>query len=606
MSKKLMQFVALLLAICLMVPSAWAATPTTKPIRVGLAYGSGALAVANLENNTGAGAGYRFGYYDANLQFHELGRTDQSTTKLTMLKTQNIWVNGSNYATSNNGGQVIGCYHIQVPGNYTDYTQASQAAAPLGGFVAWMDGSFQVRVGAYATQGEAEAAIAAGTVSGTVVGTSAYGVNVTQTGSAQILFQFDGGADLSLGVLPDVTGSSTVRTWFKGYRYEGGFRYERIDGGNLTVVNILDLESYIKGVVPYEMSNNWPLEALKAQAICARSYAYNNILNAKHGKYHFDVCTTTDCQVYCGAGSNVPTYQATETTDRAVEETAGQYAWYGNQIIEAFYSSSHGGASESVYHVWGSSLSQYPYLCGVVDPYEQEIASKNAYSSWDISYTTSELTKRLQSYGYGNGTQVQSLELTYSDLGNVIKLTVRYVNGQSNTFKPDKIRSIFGVPSIRFTMASGKTAATRQTTATQQPLVTQQTQQSSIPINGGNGLDRSGNNFVLSGSGVVSGLDANNSYLISGTGTVEQLPTTQPPEIPEEPEEPEEPEHPEHPEQNNPTGTTVTVSNGTYTFQGSGYGHQLGMSQYGAWAMVNLGYTYKQIVEFYFPGTQVK
>ena len=583
MSKKLMQFVALLLAICLMVPSVWAVTPITKPIRVGLAYGSGALATANLENNTGAGAGYRFGYYDTNLQFHELGRTDQSTTKLTMLKTQNIWVNGSSYATSNNGGQVIGCYHIQVQGNYTDYTQAAQAAAPLGGFVAWIDGSFQVRVGAYTTKEEAEAAIAAGTVSGTVVGTSAYGVNVTQTGSTQILFQFDGGADLSLGILPDVTGSSTVRTWFKGYRYEGGFRYERIDGGNLTVVNILDLESYIKGVVPYEMSNNWPLEALKAQAICARSYAYNNILNAKHGKYHFDVCTTTDCQVYCGAGSNVPTYQANETTDRAVEETAGQYAWYGNQIIEAFYSSSHGGASESVYHVWGSSLSQYPYLCGVVDPYEKEIASKNAYSSWNISYTTSELTKRLQSYGYGNGTQVQSLELTYSDLGNVIKLTVRYLNGQSNTFKPDKMRSIFGVPSIRFTVAGGQTGTDQKT---------QQT--SSLPINGGDALDTGDSYFTISGGGTVAGLDTNSGYVISGTGTVEQLPTTQTPETPQQPE------------QDNPTGTTVTVSNGTYTFQGSGYGHQLGMSQYGAWAMVNLGYTYKQIVEFYFPGTQVK
>lgn len=583
MSKKLMQFVALLLAICLMMPSVWAATPITKPIRVGLTYGSGALATANLENNTGAGSGYRFGYYDTNLQFHELGRTDQSTTKLTMLKTQNIWVNGSSYATSNNGGQVIGCYHIQVPGNYTDYTQAAQAAAPLGGFVAWIDGSFQVRVGAYTTKEEAEAAIAAGTVSGTVVGTSAYGVNVTQTGSTQILFQFDGGADLSLGILPDVTGSSTVRTWFKGYRYEGGFRYERIDGGNLTVVNILDLESYIKGVVPYEMSNNWSLEALKAQAICARSYAYNNILNAKHGKYHFDVCTTTDCQVYCGAGSNVPTYQANETTDRAVEETAGQYAWYGNQIIEAFYSSSHGGASESVYHVWGSSLSQYPYLCGVVDPYEKEIASKNAYSSWNISYTTSELTKRLQSYGYGNGTQVQSLELTYSDLGNVIKLTVRYLNGQSNTFKPDKMRSIFGVPSIRFTVAGGQTGTDQKT---------QQT--SSLPINGGDALDTNDSYFTISGGGTVAGLDTNSGYVISGTGTVEQLPTTQTPETPQQPE------------QDNPTGTTVTVSNGTYTFQGSGYGHQLGMSQYGAWAMVNLGYTYKQIVEFYFPGTQVK
>lgn len=219
----------------------------------------------------------------------------------------------------------------------------------------------------------------------------------------------------------------------------------------------------------------------------------------------------------------------------------------------------------------------------MVDPYEKEIASKNAYSSWNISYTTSELTKRLQSYGYGNGTQVQSLELTYSDLGNVIKLTVRYLNGQSNTFKPDKMRSIFGVPSIRFTVAGGQTGTDQKT---------QQT--SSLPINGGDALDTNDSYFTISGGGTVAGLDTNSGYVISGTGTVEQLPTTQTPETPQQPE------------QDNPTGTTVTVSNGTYTFQGSGYGHQLGMSQYGAWAMVNLGYTYKQIVEFYFPGTQVK
>ena len=127
---------------------------------------------------------------------------------------------------------------------------------------------------------------------------------MTATGSTQILFQFDGGSARALGIMPDVTGAGTVRTWFKGYRYYGGFRYERINGGNLTVVNIVDMETYIKGVVPYEMSNSWPLEALKAQAICARSYAYNNILQNKHKSYHFDVCNTTDCPVYCGAGSN--------------------------------------------------------------------------------------------------------------------------------------------------------------------------------------------------------------------------------------------------------------------------------------------------------------
>ncbi len=68
-----------------------------------------------------------------------------------------------------------------------------------------------------------------------------------------------------------------MRTWFQGYKYHGGFRYERIGGGDLTVVNVVDLETYIKGVIPYEMSSDWPLEALKAQAICARSYAYSNV-----------------------------------------------------------------------------------------------------------------------------------------------------------------------------------------------------------------------------------------------------------------------------------------------------------------------------------------
>ena len=90
------------------------------------------------------------------------------------------------------------------------------------------------------------------------------------------------------------------------------------------------------------MSNDWPLEALKAQAICARSYAYNNISQNKHSAHHFDVCSSTDCQVYRGAGSNVSSYQSTDRTDRAVEETAGEYALYDGTVIEAFYSSSHG------------------------------------------------------------------------------------------------------------------------------------------------------------------------------------------------------------------------------------------------------------------------
>ena len=585
MRKKLTNIVAAALTACLLVTGS-AAAPTEKgtvlwenPVQVGLAYGSSALVNANLENNTGYGEGYRLGYFDEDLAFHELGRTQPSMTQITMIKTQNTWVSGSSYSLSDNGGAVIGCYHIQLPGTYDNFDQAKEAAEEYeDGFPAWISGSYQARVGAYTTNEEAEAARSQlGLEDCTILGTSSYGVNVTLTGTTTILFQFDGGAELALGVLPDVTGADEVRTWFKGYRYYGGFRYERISGGNITVVNIVDLETYIKGVIPYEMSNNWPLEALKVQAVCARSYAYNNIVSQKHSKYHFDVCNTTDCQAYHGAGSEISTYQANERTDQAVDETAGEYARYNGKIIEAFYSSSHGGASESVANVWGSSLTTYLYLCGVEDPYEQEIADRNSYSSWSTDYTTKELTARLQSYGYGVGTTVESLSVTYSDLGNVIVIVAHYANGQSSTFKPTNIRSVFGVPSIRF--------------AVNAPLG-EGTEAGETPgINGSGPLDQQGSYSVISGTGTVTSVDGEDLYAVSGTGKVEPVAGSG---------------GSGSSGSGNVAGTTVEVSADHYTFNGAGFGHQLGMSQYGAYAMVELGFSYEEIIAFYYPGVVVK
>ena len=582
MRKKLTKFVAAALAACLLATGT-AAAPAEKgtvlwedPVQVGLAYGSSALVNANLENNTGCGEGYRLGYFDEDLAFHELGRTQADTTQITMIKTQNTWVSGTSYSLSDNGGKVIGCYHIQLPGTYDDFDQAKEAAEEYdGGFPAWISGSYQARVGAYATKEDAEAARSQlGLEDCTILGTTSYGVNVTITGTTTILFQFDGGAELALGVLPDVTGADEVRTWFKGYRYYGGFRYERISGGNITVVNIVDMETYIKGVIPYEMSNNWPLEALKAQAVCARSYAYNNIASQKHSKYHFDVCNTTDCQAYHGAGSEISTYQANERTDRAVDETAGEYAWYNGKIIEAYYSSSHGGASESVANVWGSSLTTYPYLCGVEDPYEQEVADRNSYSSWSTDYTAQELTARLQSYGYGVGTSVTSLSVTYSDLGNVIVLVAHYANGQSSTFKPTNIRSVFGVPSIRFAVNAplGEGAEAEETPG----------------INGSGPLDQQDSYSVISGTGTVTSVDAGDLYAVSGSGKVEAVSGSG------------------SSSGGTTAGTTVEISADRYTLNGAGFGHQLGMSQYGAYAMVELGFSYEEIIAFYYPGVVVK
>ena len=576
-----MQFAAVLLAVVLALPTVLAAGSGGEMVRVGLAYGSGALVNANLENNTGYGSGYRMGYFDDDLDFVELAWTDEDETQITMVKTQNTWVNGTSYSNSDNGGDVIGCYHVLVESGYRSYEQAAADAQEYrDGFVAWIDGDYQVRAGSYTSRQEAEDA--AQSLGGTVAGTSSYAVNVTRTGSAEILFQFDGGDALALGVMPDVTGADAVRTWFKGYRYYGGFRYERIGGGDLTVVNIVDLETYIKGVVPYEMSSSWPLEALKVQAVCARSYAYINIHSGKHTSYHFDVCNTTDCQAYYGAGTNSSSYQATERTDQAVDETAGEYAWYDGQVIEAFYSSSHGGASESVYNVWGTSLEQYPYLCGVEDPYEADMASKNSYSSWTVSYTSSELAQRLENYGYDASSGIESLTLTYSDLGNVIQVRVNYRDGGSDTIRPSSMRSVFGISSIRFTV-NGQAASSGSGTTSSSG--------GGLTANGSTSLDSQGTYTVISGSGSLSQAGLDGLYAISGSGSITPA---------------EDAASGGGSGTDTPTGTQVTVSGSSYSFQGSGNGHQLGLSQYGAWAMAERGFTYDEIIEFYYPGTYVR
>ena len=576
-----MQFAAVLLAVVLALPTVLAAGSGGEMVRVGLAYGSGALVNANLENNTGYGSGYRMGYFDDDLDFVELAWTDEDETQITMVKTQNTWVNGTSYSNSDNGGDVIGCYHVLVESGYRSYEQAAADAQEYrDGFVAWIDGDYQVRAGSYTSRQEAEDA--AQSLGGTVAGTSSYAVNVTRTGTAEILFQFDGGDDLALGVMPDVTGADAVRTWFKGYRYYGGFRYERIGGSDLTVVNIVDLETYIKGVVPYEMSSSWPLEALKVQAVCARSYAYINIHSGKHTSYHFDVCNTTDCQAYYGAGTNSSSYQATERTDQAVDETAGEYAWYDGQVIEAFYSSSHGGASESVYNVWGTSLEQYPYLCGVEDPYEADMASKNSYSSWTVSYTSSELAQRLENYGYDASSGIESLTLTYSDLGNVIQVRVNYRDGGSDTIRPSSMRSVFGISSIRFTV-NGQAASSGSGTTSSSG--------GGLTANGSTSLDSQGTYTVISGSGSLSQAGLDGLYAISGSGSITPA---------------EDAASGGGSGTDTPTGTQVTVSGSSYSFQGSGNGHQLGLSQYGAWAMAERGFTYDEIIEFYYPGTYVR
>jgi stage II sporulation protein D len=145
---------------------------------------------------------------------------------------------------------------------------------------------------------------------------------------------------------------------FDGRPYHGTLLV-RSDGRHVSVVNAVALDTYLRGVVPSESPSHWPLAALEAQAVAARSYAmYELRPNA-----FYDLVPTTADQVYGGVAAERP------SSDKAVYATLGQVLTYGGQVARTYYSSSSGGRTEAVQDAWPGSA-PVPYLRSVPDPYD--------------------------------------------------------------------------------------------------------------------------------------------------------------------------------------------------------------------------------------------
>lgn len=143
----------------------------------------------------------------------------------------------------------------------------------------------------------------------------------------------------------------------------------RLDAdARITVVNELPLEEYLRGVVPAEMPANFPDEALKAQAICARSEAVTKI-SRRHPYQPFDVCDDVHCQVFSGS-----THQSSKV-NKAIAQTAGLFMIFEDEIAEAFYSGVCGGHTEDNDNVW--NMDPEPYLRGSADALRENDASRD-------------------------------------------------------------------------------------------------------------------------------------------------------------------------------------------------------------------------------------
>jgi stage II sporulation protein D len=213
----------------------------------------------------------------------------------------------------------------------------------------------------------------------------------------------------------------------------------RTDGSGITAINVLDLDTYVRGVVAGEMPSSWPLEALKVQAVAARTYA----LATRKTSGLYDQYPDTRSQVYRGVtGESV-------RSDAAVSDTAGRIVTYAGQPAVTYYFSTSGGQTEDIEFSFIGALSK-PWLVSVPDPYD----SQSPYHRWTVRTTAAHLDGALGAPG-----RFKSVKILKRGVSpRVVRAQVIGTRG-SRTLSGPSIRSALGLRDTWFTFVRVSTAA---------------------------------------------------------------------------------------------------------------------------------------------------
>ena len=182
----------------------------------------------------------------------------------------------------------------------------------------------------------------------------------------------------------------------------------------IQIVNLVDSEQYIQGVVPAEVRSDWPAESLKAQAVAARTFAWWTVLNERRNpENYYDLNDTIEYQAYLGASNQ------TEATDSAVMATANQVIKYDGKVIKAYFSADSGGKTESAINAFGQDL---PYCTSKQEQYDLS----KVKSSWKKDVSFEELGAALTK-------KISSIEVNPRDIdesGRVTQVSVTITNGK--------------------------------------------------------------------------------------------------------------------------------------------------------------------------------
>ena len=197
----------------------------------------------------------------------------------------------------------------------------------------------------------------------------------------------------AIEILPEKIPMKDLQVTIDGKKFYGGVSIGK-NKNALNVINLAPLEEYLRGVLSKEMSPSHPLEALKAQAVAARSFALKN--RGRHATEGFDLCNSTHCQVYEGVTNF-------DSIDRAIDETRGEVLLYKDKLVDTNFHADSGGMTENVRDVWGVAA---PYLVAV-----KEVIKFG--DAWTVKVTAKDFSSR---FGENFG-DVQSVKLSNLKIG---------------------------------------------------------------------------------------------------------------------------------------------------------------------------------------------
>ena len=387
-----------------------------------------------------------------------------------------------------------------------------------------------------------------------------------RAGRLRIRGQLSDGSSRSLAARSaiEVQSKDPRGIWLGSRRYRGRLQF-LVRGGQVQVVNHLGIETYLASVVGSEMPHRWPLPALQAQAVAARTYALRQ--RGKAGD--FDVKATVSSQVYRGVESETP------STIEAVESTRSLVLVHAGRLINAVFHSSSGGATEPSGEVWRNQL---PYLVSVADHDQHSPVHR-----WNKRFDDDALRVLFRETGGVKRLQV----LKTSSTGRVRTARVQGPRG-SLVLTGRELRKRLGLKStmVQFELINGSTDSSTASAIATAQRAPQATSQAAPPLIG---LWQDS----ASGPDTTSGNTTSSNTASSSSGRLASL--LPPPPLPLL-----------NPSAFNQPRPDLKVGEIVLEARGQGFGHGVGMSQWGAHGLALQGADFREILLHYYRGAEIR